>query len=85
MDQWSSANDLYANATEASSKQVFAVARGRTLRRLTGRTGTAAVGHPDVARPTLQAFFLRLNLVALATLNIRGLRKNEPTAAASSR
>ena len=73
---------------------VVAVARGRTLRRLTGRTGTAAVGglagamnvvsgvggppvvlfgatagwSPAVARATLQAFFLGINVVALATL-----------------
>ena len=75
---------------------VAAVATGRTLRRLTGRAGTAAVGllsgamnvvsgiggppvvlfgatsgwPPHVARATLQAFFLGINIVALATLGL---------------
>jgi uncharacterized membrane protein YfcA len=75
---------------------VGAVARGRTLRRLTGATGTVVVGAlsgamnvaagiggppvvlfgttagwtPQVARPTLQLFFLGINAVALATLGL---------------
>jgi uncharacterized membrane protein YfcA len=75
---------------------VAAVARGRTLHRLTGRTGTLAVGGvsgainvvagiggppvvlfgttagwpPEVARPTLQTFFLGINVIALATLGL---------------
>jgi uncharacterized protein len=75
---------------------VVAVARRRTLRRLTGPTGTTVVGllsgamnvvsgiggppvvlfgttagwSPQVARPTLQAFFLGINVVALVTLGL---------------
>jgi uncharacterized membrane protein YfcA len=75
---------------------VLVVSRGRTLRRLTGPAGTAAVGAlsgamnvvagiggppvvlfgttagwpPQVARPTLQSFFLGINVVALATLGL---------------
>lgn len=75
---------------------VVAVARGRTVRRLTGRVGTAVVGAlsgamnvaaaiggppvvlfgatagwtPEVARPTLQLFFLGINLVALVSLGL---------------
>jgi uncharacterized membrane protein YfcA len=73
---------------------VVAVARGRSIRRITGRVGTVLVGllsgainvtagiggppvvlfgttagwSPEVARPTLQAFFLGINAVALLTL-----------------
>lgn len=75
---------------------VLAVARGRSLRRITGVAGTIVVGGlsgainvaagiggppvvlfgttagwpPEVARPTLQAFFLGINLVGLATLGL---------------
>ena len=75
---------------------VVAVARGRTLRRITGSIGTIVVGavsgalnvaagiggppvvlfgttagwSPEVARPTLQAFFLGINVVGLATLGL---------------
>ena len=73
---------------------VVAVARGRSIKRITGRAGTVVVGglsgamnvvagiggppvvlfgatagwSPEVARPTLQAFFLGINAVALLTL-----------------
>jgi uncharacterized membrane protein YfcA len=73
---------------------VVAVARGRSIRRITGRVGTVVVGMlsgainvvagiggppvvlfgttagwpPEVARPTLQAFFLGINAVGLLTL-----------------
>lgn len=73
---------------------VVAVARGRSIRRITGRLGTIVVGSlsgainvaagiggppvvlfgttagwsPEVARPTLQLFFLGINAVALVTL-----------------
>lgn len=73
---------------------VIAVARGRSIKRLTGTVGTVLVGglsgamnvaagiggppvvlfgatagwSPEVARPTLQAFFLGINAVALLTL-----------------
>ncbi len=75
---------------------VAAVARGRSLHRITGRIGAVVVGalsgainvvagiggppvvlfgttagwSPEVARPTLQAFFLGINIVALATLGL---------------
>jgi uncharacterized membrane protein YfcA len=77
---------------------VVAVARGRSLRRITGVAGTIVVGalsgainvvagiggppvvlfgttagwSPEVARPTLQAFFLGINVVGLATLGLPG-------------
>jgi uncharacterized membrane protein YfcA len=75
---------------------VAAVARGRSLQRITGMVGTVLVGSlsgainvvagiggppvvlfgttagwsPEVARPTLQAFFLGINVVGLATLGL---------------